>query len=89
MNYPQIPPHSDDFKQYVGEWFFLYPGGRLSLLWVSEGGQNLDLKAAWRHIIACVARCAWLDRAEEFGDFVIKARDECLTNAEAWRWGPQ
>lgn len=57
MNHPQVPPHDSHFMQYSsGEWCYsMHPP--------SVGHIALSSAREHRRMIACVARCDWLDEA--------------------------
>ena len=95
MNHPQIPAHDGHFGQYAsGEWFYeLHPPG--------VGHIALNSAREHRRMIACVARCGWLDEAaHQMHTCTNYARNAAsctacracaaLRVAEAWRaWGAE
>jgi len=96
VEFPPVPTLCGMFSQLCAGVFCLNISGgtRINL----DCSKPMDVDE--RHIVACVARCAWLEEAIECGRRVIlnvteegranwrAAKDEAIRNAEAWRvWG--
>lgn len=90
--HPPIPTFDKHFSQYAdGHWFF-------SLLPHSAGHIRIYDAHEHRYLVACAARCAWLDHARESTEALKQVRHvnlineerDCLANAEAWKkWGDE
>lgn len=97
-DHPPIPPNTPEF--------FTHSSGRLcyspwqhhredELSWSQDESFPLwvddpYLDACYRHLVACVARCGWLDEARRLCPPGQHIYDKGYANAEAWRkWGSQ
>ncbi len=94
-SHPPIPPNCLYFVQDENEWLFRAPNhwrGVLLSDTLCEEGWTHEHRDAWRPIIACIARCAWLDEGLNQSAKVSTSRQEygdyCYNLAECWReWG--
>ena len=82
--HPPIPPNCESFVSN---------GGLCLLIPESEDGSEVCVSInqcdkAWRPIIAAVARCAWIDIADNDQETEQKVYVEAMKNADAWKaWG--
>lgn len=85
--HPPIPPSCPMFGVNPEPWFDLYSIGCYTKS--SEGdntdGPLLSEPGEFRQLIACVARCAWLDEAERLDMLRMSGEEDYSTNYYAKR----
>jgi hypothetical protein len=81
MNHPPIPPNCDYFKLECDEWTFGLPGVTTNVVPESNSAKDEHFARRLRPVIACVARCAWLDESER----IIEVRRN-MPNGEPYEY---